>query len=99
MGTSSSKRKIVAVFGGGAPRPGSAAYAEAERLGHTLARAGYTVLNGGYNGTMEAVCRSASQAGGHVIVVTSDVFSIPGNGWFDEEVHTKDLFDRLRHII
>lgn len=100
MDTFSSDRKIIAVFGGGAPQPGSAAYAEAECLGRMLAQTGYTVLNGGYNGTMEAVCRSASEAGGHVIAVTSDVFTrVPVNGWFQDEVRTKDLFDRLRHII
>ncbi|MFQ5342158.1 MAG: hypothetical protein ACE5F6_11500, partial [Anaerolineae bacterium] len=75
MATSSSDRKVVAVFGGGAPPPGSPAYAEAERLGRLLARAGYSVLNGGYSGTMEAVSRGANEAGGHVIAVTSQVFS------------------------
>lgn len=87
------------MFGGGAPQPGSAAYAEAQRLGRLLAQAGYSVLNGGYSGTMEAVSRGANEAGGHVIAVTSRVFSVPVNGWSHEEVHTTDLFERLRHII
>lgn len=100
MDTSSSDGRIIAVFGGGAPEPGSSAYKEAEHLGRILAQAGYTILNGGYSGTMEAVCRSANEAGGHVVAVTSDVFTrVPVNGWFHEEVRTTDLFDRLRYII
>ena len=97
MATSSSNRKVVAVFGGGAPQPGSPAYIEAQRLGRLLAQAGYNVLNGGYSGTMEAVSRGAIEAGGHVIAVTSRVFSVPVNGWFHEEVCTTDLFE-LRHF-
>jgi len=99
MVISSSDRRIVAVFGGGAPQPGSPAYIEAQQLGRLLAQAGYSVLNGGYSGTMEAVSRGANEAGGHVIAVTSQVFSVPVNGWFHEEVSTIDLFERLRHII
>ena len=87
------------MFGGGAPQPGSPAYIEAQQLGRLLAQAGYSVLNGGYSGTMEAVSRGANEAGGHVIAVTSRVFSVPVNGWFHEEVCTTDLFERLRHII
>ena len=44
--------KIVSVFGGSAPKPGSAPYAEAQALGAALAQAGWTVATGGYSGVM-----------------------------------------------
>ena len=63
--------KIVSVFGGSAPKPGSApSYAEAQALGAALAQAGWTVATGGYSGVMEAASRGACEAGGHVIGVT-----------------------------
>ena len=62
--------KIVSVFGGSAPQPGSVPHAEAQALGAALAQAGWTVANGGYSGVMEAASRGAHEAGGHVIGVT-----------------------------
>lgn len=60
----------ITVFGGAQPLPGESAYIEAMRLGRLLGAAGHTVLTGGYIGTMEAVSRGASEAGGHVVGVT-----------------------------
>ena len=60
----------ITIFGGTKPQPGDADYREAERLGSLLARAGHTVITGGYIGTMEAVSKGAAEAGGHVIGVT-----------------------------
>ena len=60
----------ITVFGGAQPKEGSAAYEEARELGKLLAERGHAVLTGGYMGTMEAVSRGASEAGGHVIGVT-----------------------------
>jgi hypothetical protein len=41
--------------------------AQAEELGHELARRGCTVVCGGRGGVMEAVCRGARAEGGHTI--------------------------------
>lgn len=60
----------LTVFGGAQVKEGTAAYEEARELGVLLAQNGHTVLTGGYMGTMEAVSRGASEAGGHVIGVT-----------------------------
>ncbi|MFN8411896.1 MAG: hypothetical protein U0Z26_05870 [Anaerolineales bacterium] len=60
----------VTVLGGAQPKEGTAAYEEARELGKLLAEQGHAVLTGGYMGTMEAVSRGASEAGGHVIGVT-----------------------------
>ncbi len=93
----------IAVFGGSQPKEGDAAYAEAYELGSLLARAGHTVLTGGYIGTMEAVSRGANEAGGHVIGVTCAEIErwrpVKANGWVKEEWHKETLLERLEAII
>ena len=79
----------ASVFGGSQPKEGASAYAEAYALGKMLAEAGHTVMTGGYIGTMEAVSRGASEAGGHVIGVTCEEIEgwrpVKPNDWVKEE--------------
>jgi len=93
----------ITVFGGSQPREGDAAYAEARELGRLLAQCGHTVLTGGYIGTMEAVSRGASEAGGHVIGVTCEDIEawrpIKANAWVKEEIRKKTLIERLQALI
>ncbi len=93
----------VSVFGGSQPKEGSPAYAEAQELGKLLAQRGHIVLTGGYIGTMEAVSRGASEAGGHVIGVTCEEIEkwrpVGANQWVKEEMREKTLIDRLRTLI
>src|SRR5438552_19091842 len=96
-------RKVVSVFGGAAPKPGSAGYAEAETLGRLLAQAGYAVMTGGYAGTMEATSKGAKEAGGHVIGVTvgqiERSFGSKRNAYVDEVIHYDRLYERLHHRV
>lgn len=89
----------VTVFGGAALKPGDAAYEEAYQLGRLLAIAGYTVINGGYIGVMEAVSRGAAEAGGHVIGITCDEIErfrpARPNPWIHEEIRYPTLRQRL----
>ena len=96
--------KVVSVFGGSAPKPGSLAYAESVALGRLLARAGYTVATGGYTGVMEAASRGAAEAGGHVIGVTCSLIEnwregFGANAWVKEEIKFDTLRDRLYHLV
>ncbi len=61
--------RIVSIFGSSRPRPGESEYDEAFELGKEIARAGYTVCNGGYEGIMEASSRGAEESGGSAIGV------------------------------
>ena len=93
--------QIVAVFGGSSPTEDSPGYKEARRVGQLLAQAGFTVMNGGYMGTMEAVSRGAKEAGGRTLGITSAAFSwrgIRANAWVDREEMAPDLFARLRRL-
>lgn len=86
----------VTIFGSSRCAADAACYREAHQLGALLARAGYTVATGGYNGTMEAASRGAAEAGGHVIGVTCDVFdNHTTNAWVHEEHRTSNLMQRM----
>ena len=93
----------ITVFGGSQPLPGSPAYAEACELGKLLARAGHTILTGGYIGTMEAVSRGANEAGGHVVGVTCDEIEKwrggKANAWVQEERHFATMQERLNELV
>ena len=92
--------KTISVFGGSTPQPGSAAYQEAQLLGSLLAGSGYAVQTGGYIGTMEAVSRGASEAGGKTIGVTcSALTSSRVNEYINREIVTSSLAERLDTLI
>ena len=92
---------LVAVYGSSTMRDPDPVYREAFELGRELALAGAGVMTGGYSGVMEACSRGASEAGGHVVGVTVELFEKRGpvNRWVKEHVHTPDLYERLRHIV
>jgi uncharacterized protein (TIGR00730 family) len=93
--------KYITVFGGSRPTPSD--YEQAARLGRRLAEAGFSVLTGGYIGTMEAVSRTAAQAGAHVIGVTCDQIEawrpVKPNSWVLEERRYPTLRERLYALI
>lgn len=93
----------VTVFGGSKPKKGEIAYQDALILGTLLGQAGFTVITGGYIGTMEAVSRGASQAGGHVIGITCDEIEswrpVVPNPWINEELRYPTLKNRLYALI
>lgn len=95
--------KKITVFGGSQPKPGSPAYEDALRLGRLLGEAGFTVLTGGYIGTMEAVSCGAAEAGAHVIGVTCDEIEawrqVKHNPWVQEDLHFSTLRQRLFALI
>lgn len=93
----------ISVFGGSTPKPGEAAYDQAYQLGKMIGEAGYTLLTGGYLGTMEAVSRGASESGGWVVGVTCDQIEkwrpIPPNNWVQEERRHTTQKERLYALI
>lgn len=90
---------LVVVFGGQRVPAGSVLYKQAYRLGQRLARAGYAVASGGYQGVMEAVSRGAREAGGYVVGYTCDIFDmIAPNPWLSEERRTPTLTARIQRM-
>ncbi len=92
------REKIISVFGSSQSPEGSPGYEEAHLLGRLLAQAGFTVMNGGYYGTMEAVSRGVKEEGGRVIGVTVDVFNRRANPWLDEEIRMPTMVPRLERL-
>jgi hypothetical protein len=95
--------KTVAVYGGAIVAPESDDYAATFAVGKALAEAGYAVMTGGYSGVMEAASRGASEAGGHVIGVTTErIESLRGakiNQWVVDEIRHPTLRERLMHLV
>jgi len=93
----------VTVFGGSQPKPGDPVYQDALHLGKLLAERGYTLLCGGYIGTMEALSRGAAEAGGHVIGITCDQIEawrpVKANPWVTEDWHFASLQARIFALI
>jgi uncharacterized protein (TIGR00730 family) len=93
----------ITVFGGSSPKPGEQAYQQAHQLGKLIGEAGFTVLTGGYIGTMEAVSRGVNEHGGWVIGVTCDQIEewrpVTPNQWIQEEMRFPTLKERLYALI
>ena len=93
----------ITVFGGSSPKPGEPAYQEAYYLGKLIGSQGFSVLTGGYMGTMEAVSRGVSENGGWVIGVTCDQIEawrpVSPNSWINEEQRFPTLKERLYSLI
>src|SRR5438093_7143339 len=93
-------RRVVTIFGSSRARPADAEYRDAIRLGRLLAERGWTVCNGGHDGTMEAAARGAKEAGGKTIGVTFNLYRPSNrNVWLDEEIVTESLFTRLEKLV
>jgi len=90
---------VVTIFGGSHGKEGEPDYEEARQLGKVLAKAGYTVCNGGYAGMMEATARGAKEAGGRTVGVTVEEFGAPANPWIDEEIRMKKWPKRVLKLI
>ncbi len=92
-------QRIIAVFGSSRIKPGSPEYREAYHVGELLARNGFTVINGGYAGTMEGSARGAHEAGGRVLGVSSKIFApLSMNPFVHEEIPSDDLYNRIREL-
>lgn len=90
----------IAVFGFADTKPQDKLYQEAFNVAYALAKAGYTVVDGGGPGVMEAASRGAKAGGGKTIGVTfypKDANHFEGrdkNNPLDSEIETKNYVER-----
>ncbi|MDQ6851542.1 MAG: TIGR00730 family Rossman fold protein [Actinomycetota bacterium] len=85
----------VSVFGSARTKPDHPEYAAAVALGAALARAGFAVITGGGPGTMEAVNRGASDAGGVSVGLGIELpFEQRLNDWVDLGINFRYFFAR-----
>jgi uncharacterized protein (TIGR00725 family) len=91
-------RAVITIFGSNRPERGSEAYEQAFELGRRLAQGGFTICNGGYDGTMAATAEGARGVGGEVIGVTVRPWG-PPNGFVTQSVVHGDLLPRLKELV
>jgi hypothetical protein len=85
----------VSVFGSARTPVDHPEYAAAQQLGGALARAGFAVITGGGPGTMEAVNRGASEAGGVSVGLGIELpFEQHLNDWVDIGINFRYFFAR-----
>jgi uncharacterized protein (TIGR00730 family) len=85
----------VSVFGSARTPVDSPEYAAGVAIGQALARAGYAVITGGGPGSMEAVNRGASEAGGVSVGLGIELpFEQRLNDWVDIGVNFRYFFAR-----
>jgi len=96
-----SSTRVASIFGSARLTEADPEYGQARRLGLLLARAGWTVHTGGYDGAMAAVSRGAHEAGAHVVGVTMAGWEgrLSPNAWLRETRPATDLFARLRDLM
>jgi len=91
--------KIITIFGTSRAAPGDSSYELAAETGKLLARAGFTIANGGYGGTMTAAAQGASAAGGEIVGVTCSAFKGKASKYITREITTASLDERLDTLI
>lgn len=95
-------RPVVAVFGSSHTGIDTDQWIEAEQVGRDIANAGYDVVTGGYGGTMEAVSKGATLAGGFAFGVTAPSL-FPGragaNSYVTSEIVAESLADRISAMV
>ncbi len=74
----------IAFFGDAEVKPGSEVYQMAYEGAKLLASRGYTIVNGGGPGVMEASTRGAEEVGGETVTVTFEAHDAPGFEGLDE---------------
>ncbi len=93
-------QRVVTVFGSSRVKGGEPEYEEARRLGALFAQHGWTICNGGHDGTMEAAARGAKEAGGSTIGVSLSLYRPANkNVWLDQEIVAESLFARLEKLV
>ena len=92
--------KIVAIFGSGTAASDSKECRTAETLGRQLSEAGFTIVNGGYGGTMLAAAKGTASVSGKTIGVTCKAFKgSRANEYITEEIATSNLVERLKTLV
>ena len=93
------KNKNITIFGTSKAAPGDWNYDTAYKLGQLLAEQGFTIVNGGYKGTMLAAAKGAQENNGKTIGVTCSLWSSKPNKYNTEIIRTDSLIERLNTLV
>src|SRR5438045_7337897 len=85
----------ISCFGSARTKPEDPVYAIGEEVGRKLTAAGFAVITGGGPGTMEAVNKGASEAGGTSVGLGIELpFESGLNSWVDVGINFRYFFAR-----
>ena len=99
--THSNSIKNIALFGDANIPEDSELYRQAFEIAKLLAKKGYTIVNGGGPGVMDAATKGAEEAGGDTVAVTFYPENAPGfEGRYlknvaDKEIKTENYIERM----
>ncbi len=97
--------KNIAFFGDASVKPESPLYKQAYDIAKILASKGYTIVNGGGPGIMDASTQGAEEAGGETLTVTFYPENAPGfEGRYvgnipDKEIVTTNYIERMFKLL
>jgi len=97
--------KNIAFFGDANVSKDSPVYKDAREIAKILAKEGYTIVNGGGPGVMDAATKGAEEAGGETLSVTFHPTDAPGfEGRYvgnvtDKEIVTSNYIERMFKLL
>jgi uncharacterized protein (TIGR00730 family) len=92
-------KKTITVFGSSLPAEDSEEFFLTYKLGGLLAKNGFDVCTGGFQGIMNAVSKGAVENGGKAIGVTVDLWGSKPSEFLTENIKCKTLFERISKLV
>ena len=93
------KNKTITIFGSSLPKPGEKEYEDAYFIGSELAKKGFNVCTGGFQGTMDAASKGAKENGKEAIGITVPLFNSKPSEHLTKEIQCDTLSQRLNKLI
>ncbi len=92
-------KKTITVFGSSLPREGDEEFEAAYNLGCFLAKKGFNVCTGGFQGIMDAVSKGAAENGAEVMGITVDLWGAKPSEFLTKEIKCQTLFERIAKLV
>jgi uncharacterized protein (TIGR00730 family) len=92
-------KKTITVFGSSIPVRNEPEYETAYQLGTELAKSGFNVCTGGYQGIMDAVSKGAAENGAETIGITVDLWDAVPSKYLTKVIECVTLFERITKLV
>jgi uncharacterized protein (TIGR00730 family) len=92
-------KKTITIFGSSIPKQNETEYETAYLLGSELAKKGYNICTGGYQGIMDAVSKGAVKNGAEAIGITVDLWGAVPSKYLTKEIKCETLFERITKLV
>ena len=92
-------KKTITVFGSSRPKENEDEFNFAYKLGALLAKNGFNVCTGGYQGIMNAVSKGANENGAEVTGITVNGWGAVPSKYLTKEIKCDSLYERIQKLI